>query len=171
MVGKRSLLLFVLFVVTSSALAAQPAIVNIQLRDAVETGKPRTIEVTPRASVVCRNTPNCSTEIDFRWVGSEGSDPTERIVVAYKDGLYWNKSGEASQVAASECFSFPGNQNPFELQHGAANGRNLVFKQDAAGCPDKVMFYFDISCRNEAGNACGGVVPLDPGTMVDNGRR
>ena len=171
MVGKRSLLLFVLFVVTAATLAAQPTIVNIQLKEPREAGGPRTIEVTPRASVVCRNTPNCSTEIGFRWVGSAGSDTTERIVVAYKDGLFWNADGEASQVAASECFQFPEDQNPFELRHGAANERNLVFKQDAAACPDKVTFYFDISCRNEAGDACGGIAPLDPGTMVDNGRR
>lgn len=167
MTGKRLLSGIALLLLSACHLAAQPSIVNIRL----QPGDPRTIEVTPNSTVVCRNTPNCPTELNFRWVGSKGSDDTERIWVEYKDGLYWSESGEPAVNPATECFSFPENMNPFSLQHGPANGRNLVFRTDNMACADKVAFFFEISCQNEAKDHCGGVKTLDPGTMVDNGRR
>ena len=139
MVGRRLFLAIAVALVTSSALWAQPSIVNIQLRP----GNPRTIEVTPNASAVCRNTPNCPTELNFRWVGPKGSDPTARIHVDYKPGLFWGEDGTPSQVAAQACFDFPGGDNSFALEHGAANGRNLVFKSEAEECPHKVTFFFE----------------------------
>ena len=167
MSAKRQLILFVLLAATSSAALAQPAIVNIMLRP----GEPRSIELTPNASAVCRNTHNCPTELNFRWTGTKPKDASERLSVEYKAGLFFSADGTPSHVAPQECFSFPGDANPFELEHGAANGRNLVFKTDAEACPDKVAFFFDISCQNAAGDNCGGVETLDPATMVDNGRR
>lgn len=163
--GKRCLLTITLLLVASSTLMAQPGIVNIQL----QPGTPRTIEVTPRVDAVCRKTPNCPTKIDFRWIGAAGSDPSERILVEYKYGLFFGEDGTPSQTAPETCFTFPGDANPFELQHGPANERTLLFKEDAEGCPDKVVFFFDISCQNEAKDNCGGIATLDPATMVDNG--
>ena len=167
MATKRCLMLIALLAAASSAALAQPAIVNIQLRP----GEPRTIEVTPNASAVCRNTANCPTEINLRWLGPPPKDATERISVEYKAGLYFAEDGTPAQIEPKECFSFPGDANPFDLEHGAANGRNLVFRSDAEACPDKVAFFFDISCQNKAGDNCGGVKTLDPATMIDNGRR
>ncbi len=166
MTGRRFLLATVLSLIACSSLMAQPSIVNIQL----QPGDPRSITVTPNATVVCRNTPNCPTELSFRWVGPQGSDPTERLSVLYKGGLYW-EGDEPSQIPAKDCFAFPEDKNPFELMHGPANARTLVFLEKAESCKDKVAFFFEISCQNEAGDNCGGVVTLDPGTMVDNGRR
>lgn len=167
MATKRFLMLIALLAAVSSAALAQPAIVNIELKP----GEPRTIEVTPNASAVCRNTPNCPEEINFRWVGVPPGDATERIEIEYKAGLFFAKDGTPSQIDPKECFSFPGDANPFRLEVGANNGRNLIFRPDAEACPDKVVFFFDISCQNEAGDNCGGVKTLDPATMVDNGRR
>ena len=48
----------------------------------------------------------------------------------------------------------------------------LVVASFAAARRDpKVAFFFDISCQNDSGDYCGGVETLDPGTMVDNGKR
>lgn len=167
MKGKSFLLAIALCILPCGSLWANPSIVNIRLAP----GEPRTVEITPRATVVCRNDANCPTDLNFRWVGSTGNDPTEVIVVEYKNGLYWDEEGNPAQIPATDCFDFPDGKNPFELRHGPANGRNLVFKQDAEACKDKVVFFFDISCQNEAKDSCGGVVTLDPGTMVDDGRR
>ena len=167
MPAKRQLILFVLLAVAASAALAQPSIVNIMLRP----GEPREIELTPKASAVCRNTYNCPTELNFRWTGTKPSDDSERLHVEYKPGLFFSDDGKPSEVTPQKCFSFPGDANPFTLEHGAANGRNVVFKADAESCPDKVAFFFDISCQNAAGDNCGGVETLDPATMVDNGKR
>lgn len=167
MTARRTLTTIAALLLAAGPLLAQPAIVNIQL----QPGTPRTIEVTPNATAVCRNNPNCPTELNFRWIGAAGDDTSERLSVFYKDGLYWKDDGSAGVVPASDCFSFPAGQNPFTLEPGAANGRNVVFKADAEACPDKVAFFFDISCQNAKKDACGGIETLDPGTMVDNGRR
>ena len=151
MTGRRFLLAIVLLFLTSSHLFAQ-AIVNIRL----ESGTPRTIVVTPNVTVVCRNTPGCPTGLNFRWVGTPGSDSTERIWVEYKNGLYWNGSTPA-QNDATDCFLFPADNNPFDLQHGAANGRNIIFRAGNTACKDKVAFFYEIRCQNEAENNCGGV--------------
>jgi hypothetical protein len=166
MTGKRFLLAAMLSLIVCPSLMAQPEIVNIQL----QPGTPRTITVTPNATVVCRNNPSCPTELSFRWIGPEGADTTERLSVFYKNGLYW-EGDVPSQIPPQDCFEFPGDENPFVLMHGPANARHLVFKQAATECKDKVAFFFEISCQNAAGNNCGGIVTLDPGTMVDNGRR
>jgi hypothetical protein len=176
MVGRRYLLAIVMLLLASPTLSAQPSIVNIQLRTA-ETDAPRTIEVTPNATGVCRNTPGCPTELEFRWVGAAG-DETERIWIEYQPGLFWNEDGKPAVVYPAECFSFPDGENPFALQNGPSNGRSLVFRQDSESCPDKAAFFYAISCKNESGEEraetagdCGGIEALDPATMVDNGRR
>jgi hypothetical protein len=167
MTTRRSLLFSAALLLAATPVLAQPSIVNVQL----QPGTPRAIEVTPNATVVCRNNPNCPTELNFRWVGSAGQDDSERLSILYRDGLFWDQEGKPAVVAASDCFSFPGDQNPFTLEPGAANGRNVVFKADEAACPDKVAFFFEISCQNDKKDDCGGIKTLDPGTMVDNGRR
>lgn len=149
-----------------------PRPVNIQLLAGQGTD-PREITVAPNASAVCRRTLwerlNCPLELNFRWTGPPGN-PGEKIQVFYYDGVYLDQ-GAAKKVAASECFVFPGNQNPFTLEHGPANGRNIVFRQNHAGCPSKVAFFYDISCVGGDKNTCGGVETLDPATIADNGRR
>lgn len=167
MTTRRTLLAIAALLIAAPPLLAQPSIVNVQLRP----GTPRTIEVTPNATAVCRNNPNCPTELNFRWIGDAGTDDSERLSVFYKDGLFWDDKGNAAVVPAGDCFSFPDEQNPFTLAPGPANGRNVVFKADAEGCPDKVAFFFEISCQNARQDRCGGIETLDPGTMVDNGRR
>lgn len=164
MLAKRLLLATSLSLIVCSSLMAQPAIVNIQL----QPGEPRTITLTPNATAVCRSTPGCPTEISFRWIGPQSSDATERLRVEYKNGLYW-EGDEPSQIPPEACFAFPEDKNPFELMYGPANARTLVFKETDEACKDKVAFFFDISCQNAAGDNCGGIRTLDPGTMVDNG--
>lgn len=166
MIRRQLVLCSTLSILAFTQLLAQPAVVNIQLRPKPEG--PRVIEVVPNATAVCRNTPNCPTRLDFRWVGAAGSDPSERIVVEYKSGLFFNDAGEPARIAPAECFTFPGGANPFELEHGA--NREVVFRDDNPSCPDKAAFFYDISCRNQAADGCGGVETLDPGTMVDNGK-
>ena len=166
MTGKHALLAITLLLLASVHLQAQgpQQIVNIQLHPDTPA---RTIQVAPPLTRVCRNTPGCPTEYKFHWTGPTG-DETERIWVKYEDGLYW-ADGTATKVAATECFAFPGGDNPFELEHQVDSV--LVFREGNEGCPDKVAFFYEISCKGGAGGNCGGVKPLDPGTMVDNGRR
>ena len=177
MKATRLLSSFVLLSLASSALMAQ-SIVNIRLKGGTDDG-PRRIVVTPNASGVCHLPPgtekdaegqSCPSKLEFRWVG-QAADPTERIRVEYKDGLFWGEGGTPARVAPHECFDFPEDESSFELENGPTHGHELRLRPDATACPEKVAFFFDISCRGGAEGNCGGVETLDPGTMVDNGNR
>lgn len=179
MMGKRLLLGIALLLLAAPPLLAQTETVDTQA-EGVDlpaqvvtirmTGSPRAISIAPSITSVCRGSKACFTQLDFKWLGPTGSDPSERIVVEYQDGLYWS-AGAPAVNAAGECFSFPEGANPFVLEHGPENGQTLTFRQDNEACEDKVAFFFEIRCQNAANDNCGGVEPLDPGTMVDNGRR
>lgn len=188
MIGKRLVLGIVLLLLAAPQLLAQqpetvdtqaegvggrPQDVNIRM-----TGAPRAISIAPSMTSVCRGSQACVTRLDFKWVGPRDpdADPSERIVVEYQDGLYWKKGALGDEPtpavnSAEECFSFPGGANPFVLEHGPDNGQSLTFRQDNKACRDKVAFFFEIRCQNAENKNCGGVEPLDPGTMVDNGKR
>lgn len=177
MTVNRLLFTFVLLTLVSSTLMAQP-IVNIRLDpDPQNPDTPRKIVVTPNASAVCHAPPeaapdtpeqSCPSKLTFNWVGQPGK-PTEKIRVDYKDGLFWAEDGTPATVAPDRCFDFPEGKSSFEIEDG---GRYVLsLKPGSTDCPQKVAFFFDISCQGGEGGNCGGVETLDPGTMVDNGNR
>ncbi len=163
MTGKKILLGFALVLLAAPQLAAQPPFVNIQIKP----GNPRTFEVTPRSVSVCRNTPGCRTDVEYRW--TSGGTGDEKVWVKYQKGLYWD-GDTPTAVETEKCFHFPEGSNPFELERSPTSGKSVVFREDNDACPDKVVFFYEISCM-VGEKPCEGIEPLDPATMVDNGRR
>ena len=174
---RRLLFTFVLLALASSSLMAQ-SVINIRLdSDPDSPDAPRKIVVRPNASAVCHRPPeapadtpgqSCPSKLTFNWVGSPGQ-PTEKIRVDYKDGLFWSEDGTPSTVAPDKCFDFAEGESSFEIEDGGSHV--LALKSGSTDCPQKVAFFFDISCQGGEGGNCGGVATLDPGTMVDNGNR
>lgn len=117
-------------------------------------GTPRTIEIGPQAVGVCKGNKGCPDHFFMAWIGTPGN------------------SGESIQIefttpGSGDCFD----KTFFDVEHGPQNKVQVTVHSQAPLCKakGKASFLYDVSCVGGEGGDCGGVVPVDPGAMVDGG--
>jgi hypothetical protein len=114
-------------------------------------GTPRQIRIGPRGFGVCKNANVCADNFTVMWVGAKNDGEQIRI--------------NFTTPGASHCFD----KVDFTVEGIGASHKVTVTLAPNSDCPMKAAFFFDVSCTGGESGNCGGVVPVDPGAMVDGG--
>ncbi len=124
---------------------------------------PRRIIVGPSGVGVCVRAAKgvCGDTIAFRWIGRKQAD--ERITITFDDTA--PPTSEDCFGKASGTIEDTGPAHEIAFTAGGGNGTCIP---EPPAKPASAFFY-TVSCEGGEGGNCGGVVPVDPGALVEHG--
>ena len=116
---------------------------------------------------------NCLGQIEYIFLSPQ-NNPGITLSIEYKDGVYWEIGSSApTTISPEECFAgFTGN-GVLTLTEDDPK-KSITLKEDVDECgKEKTFFFYDVKCKETTpgSGACADIKDLDPGTLLDNGRR
>ena len=116
----------------------------------------------------------CETVIEYRW--SAPYESGVELSIEYKKGVYWdnNVPPVLHEIFADQCFTgflITNDGRRVLTLTEEAPAQTITLRDDAPCGLEKVFFFYDVKCKETQSGACDNIEDLDPGTLLDNGRR
>lgn len=116
-----------------------------------DKGQPRKLVIGPTGVGLCPGGARCGDTVRFMWVGTMNEG--EEIQITFDDTLLANACFGATGVTLTGI--------------GPTNSKTLTVKES---CTGKRALFYTAACQDAESGDCGGVLPVDPGMIIDGGK-